>query len=180
MQVQITLYQEPGGQKGNNKEDDTNNKFNFIQQKVVKKDVPGIMELYRRVMVPVWERYGRDYDLERVEENIIHNLDAKDYFLHVLRKTGSEPGSLPAGYIAWEKHRDHTSNHVVAHLRMIMVRPEDRRRGLASFMIEQFEAAAREKGCTKILFDVLTGSPANFLYDTLGYRQWSNYMEKHL
>ena len=164
----------------NNKEDDTNNTFNFIQQKVVKEDIPGIMELYRVVMVPVWERYGRDYDLERVEENIIENTDAPDYFLQVLRESDAEPGPSLAGYIAWEKHRDHTSNHVIGHLRMIMVRPEKRRRGLASFMIGSFEMAARKKGCTKVLFDVLTGSPANFLYETLGYRQWSNYMEKHL
>ena len=163
---------------GNAGNEDNRGKYRL--SRVTEKDVPGIMELYREVMVPVWNRYGRDYDLKRVEENIIDNLDTPDYFLHVLRLRDTEPGSSPAGYIAWEKHRDHTSNHRVAHLRMIMVHPEKRRKGLASFMIESFETAARKKGCTKVLFDVLTGSPANFLYEARGYRQWSNYLEKHL
>jgi len=47
-------------------------------------------------------------------------------------------------------------------------------------MMADFENEARERGCTKVLFDVLKGSPANEFYRSLGFRHWSNYMEKHL
>ena len=43
-----------------------------------------------------------------------------------------------------------------------------------------FEEQARARGCTKVLFDVVTGSPARAFYDSLGYRHWSDYMEKFL
>ena len=44
----------------------------------------------------------------------------------------------------------------------------------------RFEDAARAAGCTKVLFDVIVGSPANAFYRQLGFRHWSNYMEKVL
>lgn len=153
---------------------------NTAFEKVDERDVAAVMELYGAAIVPVWNEFGRDYDLGRVEENIRANLDNPIYFLHLLRGRNAGPEAPLAGYIAWEKHPDHTSNNVVAHLRMILVHPDRRRSGLASFMLSAFEDMARENGCTKILFDVLAGSPANLFYKRHGYRQWSNYLEKHL
>jgi len=135
------------------------------------------MELYKTSIVPLWNKTGRAYDLDRVEENIQNNLEAPHYFMRIIC---DKENNNPLGYLAWEKHRDHTSNHIVAHLRMILVRPNHRRQGIASFLIDIFEDMAKKNGCTKILFDVVVGSPANILYQKLGYRHWSNYMEKYL
>ena len=149
----------------------------FTLTEVKAEDVGGVMKLYRVSIVPLWNETGRAYDLDRVEENIRNNLKNPTYFMRKLQDP-SVPD--PIGYLAWEKHPDHTSNHTVAHLRMILVRPDHRRQGLASFFIGIFEDMARDNCCTKILFDVVVGSPANNFYGKLGYRHWSNYMEKYL
>ncbi|MDP6154671.1 MAG: GNAT family N-acetyltransferase [Candidatus Thermoplasmatota archaeon] len=149
----------------------------FTLSRVKAEDVGNVMELYKTSIVPLWNETGRAYDLDRVEENLRNNIDNPQYFMQIMHN----PEKInPIGYLAWEKHSDHTSNHMVAHLRMILVRPNHRRQGIASFLIELFEDMARNCGCTKILFDVVVGSPANFLYQKLGYRHWSNYMEKYL
>jgi len=152
----------------------------FIFQKIDMNDISDIMALYEISIVPVWRGHGRDFDLQRVRENIMENMDEENYFFDVLVRESGSSSVDTVGYLAWEKHRDHTSNHIIAHLRMILVHPDHRRHGLASLMMEKFENDAGTNGCTKILFDVLSHSPANEFYGELGYRQWSNYMEKHL
>ena len=138
-------------------------------------DLPGIVQLYRETIQPVWDEHGRSYDLERIEENIRQRLASRDYWMTVARQ-----GNTLLGYLAWEKHPDHTSHHVVAHLRMILVHPDTQGAGLGKFLMARFEASARAEGCTKILFDVVVGSPAYDFYRSRGYRHWSNYMEKFL
>jgi len=147
---------------------------------LVPADVPGVIELYRRCIQPVWRERGRDHDLARIEANIRDRIGAEDYWMVVAdADSGADTAGLH-GYLAWERHPDHTSHHVVAHLRMILVHPDSVGTGLGRRLMERFEADAREVGCTKVLFDVVTGSPARRFYDRLGYRHWSDYMEKHL
>lgn len=145
--------------------------------KVQSKNVDDVMKLYRASIMPLWNETGRAYDLDRVEENIRNNLENPLYFMRIMQ---DKVKKNPIGYLAWDKHVDHTSNHIVAHLRMILVHPDHRRQGIASFLIDVFEDMARKNGCTKILFDVVVDSPANIFYKNLGYRHWSNYMEKYL
>ena len=133
------------------------------------------MALYRRAMVPVWDACRRDYDLGRIEANLRHRLGDGEY---VVEGVDGPQGLL--GYMAWEQHPDHTSRYVIAHLRMLMVDPAHQRSGLATGLVQRFEDAARAAGCTKVLFDVIVGSPANAFYQRLGFRHWSNYMEKVL
>jgi len=156
------------------------NDDSFIFRKIDLKDILDVMALYETSIVPIWREHGRDFDLERVRENIMENLDDENYFFYLLVRGCGTSSRDTVGYLAWEKHRDHTSNHIIAHLRMILVHPDRRRHGLASLMMEKFEDDAGKNGCTKILFDVLSDSPANEFYGELGYRQWSNYMEKYL
>ena len=138
-------------------------------------DVPAAMTLYRRAIVPVWDECGRDYDLARIEANVRQRLGSAGYTIEVAERDGQI-----VGYLAWEQHADHTSHHAIAHLRMLLVDPSVQRGGLATQLVERFEAAARAAGCTKVLFDVIVGSPANHFYAQLGYHHWSNYMEKVL
>ncbi len=138
-------------------------------------EIAGVLELYRRSIRPLWDARGRDYDLGRIEANIREKLGREGYSMMVARR-----GAELVGYWAWEKHPDHTSSHVVAHLRMILVRPDLQGEGLGRAMIERFEDAARAAGCTKVLFDVIVGSPAYDFYLARGYRHWSNFMEKRL
>lgn len=152
----------------------------FVFRKVGINDISDVMELYETSIIPVWIEHGRDFDRKRVRKNIIENLDDENYFLDLLIHERSTSPRDIMGYLAWQRHRDHTSDHMIAHLRMILVHPDHRRRGLASRMIMKFEDDARKIGCTKILFDVLSDSKANEFYRERGYRQWSNYMEKHL
>ncbi len=147
---------------------------------LVEGDVPPVMELYRRSIQPVWTERGRDHDLARVEANVRSHLGAGDYWMTVAAPAPGPTDAPPMGYLAWERHADHTSHHTVAHLRMILVHPDAQGTGLGRQLMERFERDARERGCTKVLFDVVTGSPARRFYDRLGYRHWSDYMEKHL
>lgn len=140
-------------------------------------DVPAVMDLYQRAIRPVWLESGRDHDMDRVEANIRRHVGIADYWMVVAQV---RPAGALLGYLAWERHEDHTSPHVVAHLRMILVDPEAQGTGLGKGLMDHFEAQARAQGCTKILFDVVTGSPARAFYDSLGYRHWSDYMEKFL
>jgi GNAT superfamily N-acetyltransferase len=140
-------------------------------------DIPAVMELYRRAIRPVWIENERDHDLSRVEANIQAHVGGEGYWMIVA--SGASTSSL-SGYLAWERHEDHTGPHVVAHLRMILVDPDAQGTGLGKLLMDHFEGQARAEGCTKVLFDVVTGSPARRFYDSLGYRHWSDYMEKFL
>jgi len=142
-------------------------------------DIPGVMRLYRESIQPVWIEHGRDHDLGRIEANIRGRLGTPDYWMTVARRDDDRAAQL-AGYLAWERHQDPTSHHTVAHLRMVLVAPDEMRSGLGRELMRRFEAAARAEGCTKVLFDVVVGSPAREFYDSLGYRHWSDYMEKQL
>ncbi|MCO4770807.1 MAG: GNAT family N-acetyltransferase [Deltaproteobacteria bacterium] len=146
-----------------------------VVRALVEADVPAVIALYRRAMVPVWDACGRDYDLDRIEANLRSRLGDDEY---VVEGVDGDEGLL--SYVAWEQHRDHTSHHAVAHLRMLLVDPRAQRTGLATRLVHRFEDAARAAGCTKVLFDVIVGSPANTFYQRLGFRHWSNYMEKIL
>ncbi len=140
-------------------------------------DVQQVMDLYHRAIRPVWEASGRDHDMARVEANLRRHIGGQDYWMVVAPEAAG--GGL-WGYLAWERHEDHTSAHVVAHLRMILVDPDAQGTGLGRALMAHFEQQARTRGCTKVLFDVVTGSPARAFYGSLGYRHWSDYMEKFL
>lgn len=140
-------------------------------------DIPKVMGLYKRAIVPVWEEIGRDYDLQVIEGNILARIDDHNYHMMVL--VDDATGAI-TGYLAWERHADHTSNHLIAHLRMMMVDPSIQRLGFASTLMDYFEMSAKEAGCTKVLFDVIVGSSARCFYDSRGYVHWSNFMEKRL
>ncbi len=151
----------------------------FLLAPLVEPDIPLVLLLYRQAILPVWIEYGRDHHFGRIEANIRARLDAPDYWMTVARLLADPAGEL-LGYTAWERHHDHTSAHTVAHLRMILVRPNQQGSGLGKLLMERFEDAARAAGCSKVLFDVVTGSAARGFYDSLGYRHWSDYMEKLL
>lgn len=141
-------------------------------------DIPRVLELYRAAILPTWIAHERDHDFERIEANIRARLHSDDYEMMVVRPHG--PDADAAGYLAWERHPDHTSGHTIAHLRMILVHPDQRREGLGRTLMEHFERQARAAGCTKVLFDVLAGSPARAFYERLGYHHWSDYLERPL
>jgi GNAT superfamily N-acetyltransferase len=136
-----------------------------------------VLDLYRAAILPVWLAAGRDHDFGRIEANIRARLGDPDYGMSV---TAFAEGDELAGYLAWERHPDHTSRHTVAHLRMILVHPKHQGSGLGAALMARFEAAARAAGCSKVLFDVVTGSPARRFYEGLGYHHWSDYLEKVL
>jgi len=138
-------------------------------------DVLRVLALYRATILPTWLAHGRDHDFGRIEANIRRRMGGDDYWMTVARH-----GDTLAGYLAWERHPDHTSTHVVAHLRMILVHPDHQGTGLGQRLMRGFEAAARAAGCTKVLFDVVVGSPARRFYERQGYHHWSDYMEKVL
>lgn len=141
-----------------------------------KGDFPRILSLYRVGIVPTWDQVGRDYDFEVIEKNLERNLYNPLYHFRVYE---THEGAL-VGYLAWDQYPDHTSKNVVAHLSMLLVNPDFQRGGVARRMVQYFELHARKEGCTKVLFDVVVGSPALAFYTALGYTHWSNYMERRL
>ncbi len=142
-------------------------------------DITHVLDLYRASILPTWLEHGRDHSFERIEANIRRRLGGDDYWMTVARPLHAPTGPV-VGYLAWERHPDHTSAHMVAHLRMILVAPGRQGAGLGRELMAHFEAAAVRAGCSKVLFDVLAGSPARRFYESLGYRHWSDYLEKPL
>lgn len=51
----------------------------------------------------------------------------------------------------------------------LMVHPDGRRKGLACKLMTAVEALAREEGKTLLVLDTVTGSPAQTLYENLGF-----------
>jgi len=51
----------------------------------------------------------------------------------------------------------------------LMVHPNGRRKGLARKLMTAVEALAREEGKTLLVLDTVTGSPAQTLYENLGF-----------
>ena len=51
----------------------------------------------------------------------------------------------------------------------LMVHPDGRRKGLARKLMTAVEALAREEGKTLLVLDTVTGSPAQTLYENLGF-----------
>ena len=149
----------------------------FAFTTLTESDIHPVLELYRQAILPVWLEHGRDHDFGRIAANMRARLATPDYWMTVAR-LALDPAAELLGYTAWEKHRDHPSQHTVAHLRMILVRPDQQGSGLGRTLMDHFEAAARAAGCSKVLFDVVAGSAARGFYDSLGYRHWSDYMEK--
>ena len=141
-----------------------------------KEDIPDILLLYQRAIVPIWTKIGRDYSLKRIRQNLIEHLGGLNHYHHVVR---DEDGALVA-YRAWQRHLDATSEDVIAHLHILLVDPSFQRRGIAAKLLQDFEEHARELECTKILFDGAIGNPAHAFYEKLGYRCWSAYMQKRL
>jgi GNAT superfamily N-acetyltransferase len=142
---------------------------------LTEEDIPQVLALYRTSILPVWLAHGRDHDFGRIEANIRRRMVSADCWMAVARGGGEL-----IGYLSWERHPDHTSTHTVAHLRMILVHPDQQGGGLGQALMGHFEAAARAAGCTKVLFDVVVGSPARSFYERLGYHHWSDYLEKTL
>jgi len=151
----------------------------FEHAPLTEADIPSVVRLYRTSILPTWIESGRDHDLGRIEANIRSRLGGPDYWMTVARRA-NEPTAQWVGYLAWERHEDHTSTHTVAHLRMILVHPDQQGSGLGRELMARFEDAARDAGCTKTLFDVVVGSAARKFYTRLGYHHWSDYLEKVL
>ncbi len=151
----------------------------FEHTAVTEADIASVMRLYGASIVPVWIQNGRDHDLGRIEANIRARLNGPGYWMSVARPVDA-PTAEPMGYLAWEKHEDHTSTHTVAHLRMLLVHPDLQGSGLGRDLMARFEDAARAAGCTKTMFDVVVGSAARDFYTRLGHRPWSDYLEKVL
>ncbi len=144
---------------------------------LTKEDIPKVMDLYRSAILPVWLESGRDHNMEKVARTMEARLVLPDHSMFVVHDPKTK---AVTGYLAWEKHEEHTSNHMIAHLRMILVDPEQQGTGLGRRLMEEFENSAKADNCTKILFDVVTGSPARQFYESLGFWHWSDYMEKKL
>ncbi|CAM3911553.1 GNAT family N-acetyltransferase [Rahnella bruchi] len=51
----------------------------------------------------------------------------------------------------------------------LMVHPDGRRKGIARQLMTAVEALAREEGKTLLVLDTVTGSPAQALYESLGF-----------
>jgi len=51
----------------------------------------------------------------------------------------------------------------------LMVHPDGRRKGIARQLMTAVEALAREEGKTLLVLDTVTGSPAQTLYENLGF-----------
>ena len=147
----------------------------FEHRPLTNADFEPVLALYRAAILPTWMASGRDHDFGRIEANMRRRLGDLDYPMSVALL-----GAQRVGYLAWERHPDHTSRHTVAHLRMILVHPDQQGTGLGQAMMERFETAARAAGCTKVLFDVVVGSPARRFYEQQGYHHWSDYLEKVL
>ncbi len=147
----------------------------FEHRPLTAADVAPVLDLYRAAILPTWLSSGRDHDFGRIEANMRTRLGDPDYPMVVALR-----GDAMAGYLAWERHPDHTSRHTVAHLRMILVHPDQQGTGLGQAMMQRFEVDARAAGCTKVLFDVVVGSPARRFYEQQGYHHWSDYLEKVL
>lgn len=77
---------------------------------------------------------------------------------------GSGAGGDAAGFLLSRRAADEEE------LLLIAVRPECRRRGLASILIERFLAEARESGVSRVFLEMREGNEAGKLYVRHGFQ----------
>ena len=56
-----------------------------------------------------------------------------------------------------------------ASVEKVLVHPDARRRGIAKALMLELESLARSEGRTLLTLDTVTDSPAQYLYQSLGY-----------
>lgn len=79
-------------------------------------------------------------------------------------------GATPAGCVLVsleESYRRYCFGTLVAHVNAVFVRPEYRRRGIATALVQMAIAWARDKGCARVR--LRTSEDGRRLYETLGF-----------
>jgi GNAT superfamily N-acetyltransferase len=82
-----------------------------------------------------------------------------------------ESGRL-VGMVAWRSHRNERDRAVpgVAHLSALFVHPERWREGIGLALVENAEAAMRERGYRLAVLWTPEGAPARHFYEAIGWR----------
>ncbi|SFP71918.1 Ribosomal protein S18 acetylase RimI [Ectopseudomonas composti] len=75
----------------------------------------------------------------------------------------AESGDEVVGYYFWEVRGDE------AILSSINVLPDQRRRGIGSYLLKHFETQAVKNGMTRLSLGVISHNPAKQLYEAAGY-----------
>jgi GNAT superfamily N-acetyltransferase len=89
----------------------------------------------------------------------------------------AEEDDLIIGYVLAFEHRTFYANGPVAWAEELMVRPENRRRGVGKLLMRSAEEWARSKGCK--LIALATRRAADF-YEAAGYEESALYFRKLL
>lgn len=134
-------------------------------------DIPAIIDLHKKAMIPIWERFGRDYNLKKLENSIKQSI-GKDKLITV------EIKNRIVGCGRAKICDDETSEDVICYLDMILVHPDFQRRGIGKEMMKFLENFGKQKGATKFALEVIIGNAAVDFYKKLGYREKKVIMDK--
>jgi ribosomal-protein-alanine N-acetyltransferase len=120
--------------------------------------VDRIMEVMRAAFDPA---YGEAWNRRQVSDTL--SVGNSEYLL--LGADGAPPaeGEPAAGFLLSRRVIDEEE------LLLIAVRPESRRRGIASALLERFVAEAKLRGMRRLFLEMREGNPAEALYLRHGF-----------
>jgi len=96
-------------------------------------------------------------------QNLLHPIERGDKRLQVARLDGIIVGTVQL-VVDQPANGAHRGDVV-----KLMVHPDGRRKGIARQLMVRVETLAREAGKTLLVLDTVTGSPAQTLYENLGF-----------
>ena len=136
-------------------------------------DLPDIIDLNEKSMVPVWKKLKREYDPEKIE-----NITKQSIGKHKLIVAEIDHRIVGCGRA--KIYDDETSRNVICFLDMVLVHPDFQRKGIGKEIMRFLEDYGKQKGVTKYVLDVVVGNMAIDFYEFLGYKKTKVIMTKNV
>jgi GNAT superfamily N-acetyltransferase len=146
-----------------------NNKMTIYKLK--KSEINKIIELHKHSIVPVWKKFGIDYNLEGIRNYLRKNFKKEKFF--GIAKNGKLIGCGSISFNIPVKDE-------IASIGLLLVDEKEQGKGCGKLMIQFLEDYARKKRVKAIELEVVVGNKAYGFYRHSGYKDYKIKMRKKL